>query len=433
MSAPIFYIPGKLTYRQFVKAQYDGDFDGCRSEGEDFNESARPSPDECKRIDNEARGLESGPEGFTDGPLKMVCVNPAPTPSAVSAEAREAGDAIYTSCIHDKECSPEWVKRRVQRAIDRARANETIAQVRADRAEIERLTKERKSALDEGNRAWGINTSQCVVIAMMEGNQKEAQRELAENRETIARLESELTLHHHRCEAARNAGQRGLPKGDCECSVCRPFYQKLARLESEVAKTRAEYETLCDNLRATIGKQQEAMHEAVAITKAECAEKLAAVTKERSDLVEMIQTAEREGCIDVSDDDCELWRMVESFFSRARALWEEKLVAQTTRAERLAGGVEVIANERDTQKAKGWDSAHDNTHTRFELIENALVCLQAYRNGCFHAPPGSDPWGLGKKHHIRGGHNPRLLAIAGALIVAEIERVARKALAEEKA
>ena len=44
---------------------------------------------------------------------------------------------------------------------------------------------------------------------------------------------AKLVFHGHRSEAAHNAGHLGMPQGDCQCSICRPFYARLAAAERE--------------------------------------------------------------------------------------------------------------------------------------------------------------------------------------------------------
>ncbi len=88
-------------------------------------------------------------------------------------------------------------------------------------------------------------------------------------------------------------------------------------------------------------------------------------------------------------------------------------------------GIKIIEAER-TNQTKKYTSEHDNQHEEKELVDNAIECLTSYKNGIgdYHPIKGvDDKWGLGKKHNS----NPlKLLAVAGALIVAEINRIERK-------
>lgn len=84
----------------------------------------------------------------------------------------------------------------------------------------------------------------------------------------------------------------------------------------------------------------------------------------------------------------------------------------------LSPGATLIAIERERQVRK-WGNDHDDEHTRHELARNganlALVGTGAEADD-------SDPWGLATKC---GGNDVGRLAIAGALIAAEIDRLLR--------
>ncbi len=77
-------------------------------------------------------------------------------------------------------------------------------------------------------------------------------------------------------------------------------------------------------------------------------------------------------------------------------------------------GLERIAAERLRQIEKGWTPQHDDDHFNGELAEaaGALAVNREIR----------DNWGLVYKHR---GNRLRQLEIAGALIVAEIDRLQR--------
>jgi len=75
--------------------------------------------------------------------------------------------------------------------------------------------------------------------------------------------------------------------------------------------------------------------------------------------------------------------------------------------------LELIAAERDRQISKGYDATHDDQHND-DLSIVATQVIFAAATG-----EGSDGWGIVKKH---AGNPVKLLTIAGALIVAEIER-----------
>jgi hypothetical protein len=79
---------------------------------------------------------------------------------------------------------------------------------------------------------------------------------------------------------------------------------------------------------------------------------------------------------------------------------------------------EVVAERRRQVEAEGWTAEHDDEHTDGELVD-AAACYLIYRGG--HTPhrwPWSREWWKPKGHR-------RNLARAGALILAEIERIDR--------
>lgn len=95
-------------------------------------------------------------------------------------------------------------------------------------------------------------------------------------------------------------------------------------------------------------------------------------------------------------------------------------------------GAEMIAVERDRQKSKeGWDKNHDACHNKFEMTKTA-ICYAAsaanievfqkvqYGNGTMY----KDPWPFDCCQDKRNKHELlKKLAIAGALIAAEIDRL----------
>ncbi len=88
----------------------------------------------------------------------------------------------------------------------------------------------------------------------------------------------------------------------------------------------------------------------------------------------------------------------------------------------MRNGIERITDERNRQRER-WTASHDDTLTQGELVQNAAAL-------CCGLPPGLRPqtgepqdlWGLVERHKANRLHQ---LAIAGALIAAEIERVER--------
>lgn len=81
-------------------------------------------------------------------------------------------------------------------------------------------------------------------------------------------------------------------------------------------------------------------------------------------------------------------------------------------------GSELIKSERLRQIDKeGWSFEHDDQHNRGELIEAALCYID----------PDIATWPWDKSWDKRNQHNHiRRLAIAGALIAAEIDRLQRE-------
>jgi hypothetical protein len=110
-------------------------------------------------------------------------------------------------------------------------------------------------------------------------------------------------------------------------------------------------------------------------------------------------------------------------------------------AREVLTGVELIARERERQQyEEGWDSEHDEQHTKGE-IAIAAACYAANDTTAWvvkRAKPGAteiaaDAWPWAKRWDKRDTH-PRLraLAIAGALIAAEIDRLQRLGVQDEE-
>lgn len=85
----------------------------------------------------------------------------------------------------------------------------------------------------------------------------------------------------------------------------------------------------------------------------------------------------------------------------------------------MQSAIDLIIAERERQIAKGYDSAHDDTHKYCELAVTAGKLALGQ----------NDLWGISEKHKDnRIGE----LTIAAALLVAEIERLQRIELAKEQ-
>lgn len=87
-----------------------------------------------------------------------------------------------------------------------------------------------------------------------------------------------------------------------------------------------------------------------------------------------------------------------------------------------ADGARRIVDERERQKAK-WSEDHDDDHTAGDLAVNAAILAVAGTDASVDDPDMErDGWGLVEKYN---DDLVRRLAIAGALIAAEIDRELR--------
>lgn len=91
-------------------------------------------------------------------------------------------------------------------------------------------------------------------------------------------------------------------------------------------------------------------------------------------------------------------------------------------------GAELITAERATHAARGWTAENDDRQTLQQLIECAgLIIAGVSWNGDYR--PGTDyEWPRERAEHVRKKYEAdkvHRLAIAGALIAAEIDRLQR--------
>lgn len=93
-------------------------------------------------------------------------------------------------------------------------------------------------------------------------------------------------------------------------------------------------------------------------------------------------------------------------------------------------GVRSIADERARQRSdEGWTPEHDDHHTGGQLLDAAASYLLAARTSgtvlevLQHTPPVFWPW---DRDWWKPGSVERMLAKAGALIAAELDRLARQ-------
>lgn len=87
----------------------------------------------------------------------------------------------------------------------------------------------------------------------------------------------------------------------------------------------------------------------------------------------------------------------------------------------MKNGVELISDERADQLRKGWWPGHDDGHQNGELAQVAAI-VAAHGTDLQIDGQGED-WGIIGKHPNDRIHQ---LAIAGALIAAEIDRLRRR-------
>ena len=90
-------------------------------------------------------------------------------------------------------------------------------------------------------------------------------------------------------------------------------------------------------------------------------------------------------------------------------------------------GVELIANERERQiNVKGWTPEHDDMHKDGALRVVAAMCACDGTDAKVFDPLNRD-FGIIKRHGYQGEEPDEihLLAVAGALIAAEIDRILR--------
>lgn len=87
----------------------------------------------------------------------------------------------------------------------------------------------------------------------------------------------------------------------------------------------------------------------------------------------------------------------------------------------MESGIELIASERQRQiDTEGWTIEHDNTHTKGELAQAAMVYAMPFKLRPFLQPTKLWPWNL---KWWKPGERINELTKAGALIAAEIDRL----------
>jgi hypothetical protein len=122
----------------------------------------------------------------------------------------------------------------------------------------------------------------------------------------------------------------------------------------------------------------------------------------------------------------------DEFFAEAKARGcklpdnlSEILASHASNAgEYTAAARDVLAERRRQVGAEGWTVAHDDTHCNGEMAQ-AAACY-AIKSAGLSAPAKFWPWSV---HWFKGSDPRRCLVKAGALILADIERIDRTAIA----
>lgn len=96
--------------------------------------------------------------------------------------------------------------------------------------------------------------------------------------------------------------------------------------------------------------------------------------------------------------------------------------------------LKLIREERSRQVGKGYTSAHDDDHSDGEIAVAAYALLSVHLQEpgvADDVPPGAD-WIAELTKKLRSADPRRRLIVASALLVAEIERLDRLAVATGK-
>lgn len=123
-----------------------------------------------------------------------------------------------------------------------------------------------------------------------------------------------------------------------------------------------------------------------------------------------------------------------SIWSTSKRLMEETPATDAFLAEVRAQGVKSLSNavqsvisERQRQQSvEGWTPEHDDEHTEGEMAE-AAACYAMFANNQGFSVPGLWPWA---REWWKQSGQRRDLVKAGALILAEIERIDRQESAQ---
>lgn len=112
-------------------------------------------------------------------------------------------------------------------------------------------------------------------------------------------------------------------------------------------------------------------------------------------------------------------------------LYEERYAIAMGALEKYGPALELIADERKRQvNEEGWSSEHDDSHRFGDLaVHAAELAVEGTDAKIKDELRTFDEWGLVAKHK---NDRVRCLVIAGALLVAELERESRLVEQEEK-
>lgn len=90
-------------------------------------------------------------------------------------------------------------------------------------------------------------------------------------------------------------------------------------------------------------------------------------------------------------------------------------------------GVELIAKERQEQTEKHeWTAKHDDSYQERELAHAARTIILYADTPSFEVPREGWPWSRAWWHRIQNHSEIERLAIAGALVAAELDRLLRQ-------
>ena len=138
------------------------------------------------------------------------------------------------------------------------------------------------------------------------------------------------------------------------------------------------------------------------------------------------KTAEAIGCHDV---DCMHDAMLTALMHAPEAPATDAFLAEVRAqgVKSLSNAVQSVISERQRQQSvEGWTPEHDDEHTEGEMAE-AAACYAMFANNQGFSVPGLWPWA---REWWKQSGQRRDLVKAGALILAEIERIDRQESAQ---